>query len=900
MATSVVTVGGKASSLSSSSVYAVANARATVEIDSSILEKRSQSQSKKPPYVGCSITRWSSAGSGSLTREESRAALLVLLNKLLLVDSGIRSDLPLLIQKTLNDASDSTDLTSIFDGVAVTKEEKTVVEASLADLDGILALIDCSASALISVIDAVAALSCEAVNADPKAFDLTVSGDGFSRKDQTDVASDMRDLLFGSKFVGQNAIDAVNEIPELHGDFRSAVRSVHARAREVLNSKVIGKGKSLMGIVSHITWAMSTVGEISLQRAKITVDGLEDQLKARVSELLVKNSVSCFEEIKRGLDTAAKAHSMELTIVLHEIYGFFIRLRNVLAWEAAVALYAFELNDELSGGNENVEKKDESQNDMKSDKKVVKKNEKRKKVLGKGTAIIRQFLKDVLLIKSKITNDSHLVLVDWATRLSTLFSPVDPELAVLSNIIKEVVESNEVRRLPKIPKGTRDFGKEQMAIRERAFSIIVGVFKRHGGTALDTPVFELRETLMGKYGEDSKLIYDLADQGGEICSLRYDLTVPFARYLAMNKINSLKRYQIAKVYRRDNPSKGRYREFYQCDFDIAGKCDWMEFDFEVIKVLTELLDELKIGNYEIKLNHRKLLDGMFAICGVPAEKFRTVCSSIDKLDKLSFEQVKGELINEKGLAVETAELIGSFMKKRGPPLEILSDLRQDGSPFVENEGSAKALKELAILFGALESSNCVDKVTFDLSLARGLDYYTGVIFEAVFKGTTQVGSIAAGGRYDNLVKMFGAKEEVPAVGISLGIERVFTIMEEQLARDNSQVIRATETQALVVFVGKKGDELSSHAAKLVNELWNVNIKAEYSITNKVMKQIDRAKQSGIPFMVIVGETELRDGVANVKEIAVNKEEAVPRDQVVEELLRRLSLTQSQCNAYVVV
>ncbi|XP_068648365.1 histidine--tRNA ligase, cytoplasmic-like isoform X2 [Aristolochia californica] len=804
-------------------------------------------------------------------------------------------------QKILNEVLETVDLASVFDGIAVTKEEKSVVEASLAGLEGILALIDCSASSLVPVIDAVAALSCEAINADPRAFDLPVTGDGFSIKDQTDVASDMRDLLFGSKFVGQNTKDAVTEIPELHGDFRSAVRSVHARARAVLNSKVSGKGQSLVTTVSPLTWAIRTVGEISLQRAKITVDGLDDLLKAQVSELLEKNSVPYFEEIKKGLDTVtAKANSMEFTSVLHDIYGFLLRLRNVLAWEAALALYAFELNDELSGGSENVEKKDEDQNDKKNEKKNVKKTEKKKKVLGKGTTIIRQFLKDVLLIKSKIIHQNQLVLVDWETRLSSLFAPVHPELAALSNIIKEVVESNEVRRLPKIPKGTRDFGKEQMAIRERAFSIIVGVFKRHGGTALDTPVFELRETLMGKYGEDSKLIYDLADQGGEICSLRYDLTVPFARYLAMNKINSLKRYQIAKVYRRDNPSKGRYREFYQCDFDIAGKCDWMEADFEVIKVLTELLDELKIGDYEIKLNHRKLLDGMFAICGVPAEKFRTVCSSIDKLDKLSFEQVKGELIYEKGLAVETVERIGSLVKKRGSPLEILSDLRGDGSPFLDNEGSVKALKELGILFGALESSNCIDKVTFDLSLARGLDYYTGVIFEAIFRGTTQVGSIAAGGRYDNLVKMFGAKEEIPAVGISLGIERVFTIMEEQLAKDNSQVIRATETQTMVVFVGKKGDELTSHAAKLVSELWKVNIKAEYAITNKVMKQIDRAKQSGIPFMVIVGETELRDGVANVKEIAVNKEEAVPRDQVVQELQRRLNLGQSQSHMYVVV
>lgn len=197
--------------------------------------------------------------------------------------------------------------------------------------------------------------------------------------------------------------------------------------------------------------------------------------------------------------------------------------------------------------------------------------------------------------------------------------------------------------------GTHDFTPEQMAIRERAFSIIVGVFEHHGTVALDTPVFELRETLMGKYGEDSKLIYDLADQGGEICSLRYDLTVPFARYLAMHGISNLKRYHVARVYRRDNPSKGRYHKFYQCDFDIARQYSPMVPDFEVMKVLTELLDELNIGHYEVKLNHRKLLDGMLDICGVPQSKFRSICSAIDKMDKQPWEQVRKEMVEEKGL-----------------------------------------------------------------------------------------------------------------------------------------------------------------------------------------------------------------------------------------------------------
>ncbi|RHN57717.1 putative histidine--tRNA ligase [Medicago truncatula] len=204
-----------------------------------------------------------------------------------------------------------------------------------------------------------------------------------------------------------------------------------------------------------------------------------------------------------------------------------------------------------------------------------------------------------------------------------------------------------------------------MTIRKKVFSVIEEIFERHGATVLDTPVFELRETLMGKYGEDSKLIYDLADQGGELCSLRY---------------------------RRDNPSKGRYREFYQCDFDIAGSYEKMAPDFEVVRILTELLDELNIGDFEVE---------------------------------------------EKGLSAETADRIGTFVKEKGHPLTVLSKLKQDSSPFLENAGSVDALNDLEILFKALDNSNRLDKVVFDLSLARGLDYYTGVIFEAVFKGGAQ-------------------------------------------------------------------------------------------------------------------------------------------------------------------
>jgi hypothetical protein len=211
-------------------------------------------------------------------------------------------------------------------------------------------------------------------------------------------------------------------------------------------------------------------------------------------------------------------------------------------------------------------------------------------------------------------------------------------ISLVHPFINSLLQSrNEERRLPKIPKGTRDFTPLQTSIRKKAFQIITDVFLKHGAVEIDTPVFELKETLTGKYGEDSKLIYDLQDQGGELLSLRYDLTVPFARYLAIKNISNIKRYHIAKVYRRDNPvmSKGRFREFYQCDFDIAGNYDVMLPDAEVVKVIDEILRNLKIGPFVIKVNNRKLLDAMVELSGAPKQKFKQICSAIDKLDKVS-------------------------------------------------------------------------------------------------------------------------------------------------------------------------------------------------------------------------------------------------------------------------
>jgi len=394
-------------------------------------------------------------------------------------------------------------------------------------------------------------------------------------------------------------------------------------------------------------------------------------------------------------------------------------------------------------------------------------------IFGAGTSLIYPLLSSSPSSSSYPGNDAADAfsgLLSDATLLSELEKTVDGLL------------SGGMQRKPKVPKGTRDYLPEQMSIRDEAFTIIRRVFKRHGAVEIDTPVFELKETLTGKYGEDSKLIYDLADQGGESLALRYDLTVPFARFLAVNAVGNIKRYHIGKVYRRDQPalSKGRYREFYQCDFDIAGTYGRMAPDSECLAVACEILDALPIGNFGIKVNHRRLLDAILDICGVPADKFRSICSAVDKLDKEPWSEVRREMVDEKGLAGDVADRIGEFVVLKGEPWDMYNSL-MDGKKFGDHKGALEAMEDLRICFDYLDAMDKLRFISFDLSLARGLDYYTGVIYEAVcMNGNTQVGSIGGGGRYDNLVSMFQEAGKVtPCVGVSIGIERVFTLMEER-------------------------------------------------------------------------------------------------------------------------
>lgn len=463
----------------------------------------------------------------------------------------------------------------------------------------------------------------------------------------------------------------------------------------------------------------------------------------------------------------------------------------------------------------------------------------------------------------------------------------------------------------KPPKGTRDIQPDAMMVRSRAFDLITRIFRNHGAVSIDTPVFELRDVLQNKYGEDSKLIYDLSDdmssETGEKLSLRYDLSVPFARYIAANNVTNIKRFHIGKVYRRDRPAmeRGRFREFYQCDFDIAGDYPSMVPDAEVLVVMMEMFDALAaqsdfhartVGSYKIKISHRGILDSIFRACGVPDELLRTICSAVDKLDKESWATVKTEML-EKGLDEPSADRIHDFVTLAGEPSDILSKLR-------EREDLVKLcasdLDDMERLFNLVDCmrEGLPQRLSFDLSLARGLDYYTGVIFEAVLDKSNNLGSIGAGGRYDNLVGMF-RKKSIPCCGCSLGIERIMNIMmkaaEEQAkaaSTDGKGKVRATVTDVMAATIGK--GTMKARLA-LCADLWRAGIATEFAYNENwnFGKQLTNALNLGVPLMAVVGEDEIRDNVVKLKNLRLETEVVVPRPELAEAVKQELLKLESQ-------
>jgi histidyl-tRNA synthetase len=447
-----------------------------------------------------------------------------------------------------------------------------------------------------------------------------------------------------------------------------------------------------------------------------------------------------------------------------------------------------------------------------------------------------------------------------------------------------------------------------MFCREHVERIVKDVFTSYGGSALDTPVFERKDVLAGKYGEDQKLIFDLMDQGGEQLALRYDHTVPLARYLAMAGATvQAKIWQVGKVYRRDNPvmSKGRMREFSQADLDITGAWDPMIPDAEIISLLCTILTRLDVGEFTVKLNHRKILDGIFEVCGVPQDKIRSISSAVDKLDKLPWLEVKKEMTEEKGLSSDVADKIGEYVKHKGGP--SLLDLLKADATLMANPSAKQGISDMDILFTLLRAYKVLDKISFDMSLARGLDYYTGIIYEAIVEASAPpafaadatespapskpkpskkakaddgeedeldesqvgVGSIAAGGRYDNLVGMFTAAAAaegkkapgLPCIGVSIGLDRIFAIVWPKWVEKG---MRSKET---MVYVLAAGDGLLEERIALVQELREAGIKTDFLAKKKpkLTAQFMAGEKDEVPFAVILGGDELKEGLVTVKE-----------------------------------
>jgi len=505
-------------------------------------------------------------------------------------------------------------------------------------------------------------------------------------------------------------------------------------------------------------------------------------------------------------------------------------------------------------------------------------------------------------------------LVKLAEELNVDKGDLDAKLPILLEKLKSLTGSPEAAKKVKkksskitlkTPKGTIDQGPKEMAIRGELFDKITNVFKNHGAETIDTPVFELKEILTNKYGEDAKLIYNLEThaESHEQLSLRYDLTVPFARFVAQNKIQNIKRYHVAKVYRKDQPymSKGRYREFYQCDFDIAGSnYAPMLPDAECLKICHEVLTALDIGKFKIKLNDRRILDGIFAACGCPDDKFRAACAEVDKLDKLEWDEgetnVKCGML-AKGLTEECVDAIGQYVRRAGLT-DLVNELLQD-EKLSANKSAKEGLGDMATLLEYLEMWGVTDSVKFDLSLARGLDYYTGPIYEAVMveneesqekkEGTTiGVGSVAAGGRYDGLIgSLVGGKgkSNVPCVGISFGVERLYTLLKQNIEKKDRKI----RTSGTMCYIMSPQKGMLKHRAAIVNELWMANIPAEtsYKANPKLLTEIQSCESRNIPWGIVFGENEIEAGRLKLRNISTRDEIDIERANLVEYLRKNI-------------
>ncbi|WP_282015107.1 histidine--tRNA ligase [Marinifilum flexuosum] len=448
---------------------------------------------------------------------------------------------------------------------------------------------------------------------------------------------------------------------------------------------------------------------------------------------------------------------------------------------------------------------------------------------------------------------------------------------------------------PSIPKGTRDFSPVEMVKRNYIFDTIKEVFQLYGFMPIETPSMENLSTLMGKYGEEGdKLLFKVLNSGDFISKvrdeqlqernsvklttkisekgLRYDLTVPFARYVVQHRNDisfPFKRYQIQPVWRADRPQKGRYREFYQCDVDVIGSNSLLN-EVELIQIVDEVYRRLQL-NVVVKLNNRKILAGIAEIIG-EAEKIIDITVAIDKLDKIGLENVNKELA-EKGVSAKAIETLQPIILLSGTNAEKAAKLKE---LLADSEVGMKGIEELETVFNYLESLNVETEVELDLTLARGLNYYTGAIFEVKSKDM-EFGSITGGGRYDDLTGIFGLKD-VSGVGISFGADRIYDVLEQM---NKFPEETAATTKVLFINFGEK-EEL--FCLPVLSKLRANGINAEiYPASQKMKKQMTYANNKNIPYVIMVGETEMEEGVVSLKNMETGDQEKLTPEQLIEKL-----------------
>ncbi|MBR5678920.1 MAG: histidine--tRNA ligase [Paludibacteraceae bacterium] len=422
---------------------------------------------------------------------------------------------------------------------------------------------------------------------------------------------------------------------------------------------------------------------------------------------------------------------------------------------------------------------------------------------------------------------------------------------------------------PSIPKGTRDFGQLEMARRNYIFDTIKGVFSLFGFQQIETPAMENIGTLMGKYGEEGdKLLFRIQNSGEKADlapekGLRYDLTVPFARYVVQHREElsfPFKRYQIQPVWRADRPQKGRYREFYQCDVDVIGS-DSLIGELELVQIVEEVYRRLGI-RVCLHINNRKILAGIAEVIGAP-DKMVDITVAIDKLDKIGVDAVNAELV-ERGLSNEAVQALQPILNLCGTTADKLTALR---GILANSEVGLKGVDELEELFGLIDMTGVQLNIELDLCLARGLNYYTGAIFE-VKALDAQIGSITGGGRYDNLTGIFGLPG-VSGVGISFGADRIYDVLTElNLFPKELQ----TATQVLFATFGQ--DELR-YALKWAKELRAHGMSVEvYPEPTKMKKQMSYADDKQIPFVAIVGSDEMAQNKVMLKNMTTGEQKLV--------------------------